>query len=147
MSLPRVLLAEQSLPYRRVLREALTAFRECEVDDTPDPEAAFDMALRRDYALFLFALDLPRLPGDLLDRLLASAYPRCHPGVHAAPPVIYLIRPSELPRMPSLARVSRVRGHVLIPPRLDSLLQLTQHLLPSRPGASDLGAAPFPPPA
>ena len=44
---PRVLLVEPSLPYRRVLREALTAFCECEVDDTSDPEHGFDLALRR----------------------------------------------------------------------------------------------------
>ena len=41
---PRVLLAEESLPYRRVIREALQAFRVCEVDVAPSGERAFEMA-------------------------------------------------------------------------------------------------------
>ena len=42
---PRVLLAEESLPYRSVIREALMAFRDCEVDGTSSAEHAFEMAL------------------------------------------------------------------------------------------------------
>ena len=55
---PRVLLAEESLPYRRVIREALMAFRICEVDDAPSGERAFELALQREYSLFLFSLPL-----------------------------------------------------------------------------------------
>ena len=51
-AVPRVLLVEESLPFRRVIREALTAFRHCEVDDTPSAEHAFEMALKKEYALF-----------------------------------------------------------------------------------------------
>jgi hypothetical protein len=39
-AVPRVLLAEESLPFRRVIREALMAFRICEVDDAPNGERA-----------------------------------------------------------------------------------------------------------
>ena len=70
---PRVLLAEESLPYRRVIREALMAFRDCEVDDTSSAEHAFEMALAKPYQLFIFSLPLPALSGDLLDRLLVKA--------------------------------------------------------------------------
>jgi hypothetical protein len=38
-AVPRVLLAEESLPFRRVIREALMAFRICEVDDAPERRA------------------------------------------------------------------------------------------------------------
>ena len=38
-------------------------------------ERAFEMALRREYSLFLFSLPLPDLAGDMLDRLLSTAYP------------------------------------------------------------------------
>ena len=51
-AVPRVLLAEERLPYRRVIREALMAFRVCEVDDAPSGERAFEMALRREYCAF-----------------------------------------------------------------------------------------------
>jgi CheY-like chemotaxis protein len=92
-AVPRVLLAEESLPFRRVIREALMAFRICEVDDAPNGERAFEMALKREYSLFLFSLPLPDMTGDMLDRLLSKAYPLVHAGVHTAPPVIFLMRP------------------------------------------------------
>ena len=129
----RVLLAEESLPYRRVIREALTAFRDCEVDDAPSGEVAFELALRRPYALFLLALHLPDLTGDMLDRLLAKAYPRVHAQSHTAPPVIYLLRPGEDGRFRELQRDARVRGSIPLPPKLDALLTLAGALLPERP--------------
>ncbi len=133
-AVPRVLLAEESLPFRRVIREALTAFRVCEVDDAPSGERAFEMALNRPYALFLFSLPLPDLAGDLLDRLISKAYPRVHPGVHTAPPVIFLSRPIDALRMQELQRDVRVRGSMPLPPKLDVLLALTASLLPERQG-------------
>ena len=130
---PRVLLAEESLPYRRVIREALTAFRHCEVDDSPNAEHAFQVALQRRHALYLFALTLPDMRGDLLDRLLSVAAPRVHAGTHAAPPVIFLLRPEEAIHAQEFSRHARVRGHLFIPPRLDQLMQAIGTLLPERP--------------
>jgi DNA-binding NarL/FixJ family response regulator len=135
-----VLLAEESLPFRRVIREALTAFRDCEVDDTPSGEHAFEMALRREYALFIFSLPLPDIAGDMLDRLIVKAYPLAHRHTHTAPPVLFLTRPADLGTFEQLKRDVRVRGSLPFPPRLDQLLALTAPLLPAR-----VGAAPFPP--
>jgi len=132
IAVPRVLLAEESLPFRRVIREALTAFRICEVDDAPSGERAFEMALRREYALFIFSLPLPDMTGDMLDRLLGTAYPLVHPGAHAAPPVIFLIRPTDAMRFDELKRDVRVRGSMPLPPKLDVLLSLTASLLAPR---------------
>lgn len=129
---PRVLLAEESLPFRRVIREALMAFRLCEVDDAPSGERAFEMALRREYSLFLFSLPLPDIGGEMLDRLLSHAYPKVHAGSHAAPPVIFLIRPTDAIRFQELQRDVRVRGSMPLPPKLDILLSLTAKLLPER---------------
>jgi len=131
-AVPRVLLAEESLPFRRVIREALTAFRVCEVDDAPSGERAFEMALRREYSLFLFSLPLPDMAGDMLDRLLSTAYPLVHATAHAAPPVIFLIRPTDSMRFDELKRDVRVRGSMPLPPKLDVLLSLTSSLLPER---------------
>lgn len=131
---PRVLLAAESLPYRRVIREALTAFRHCEVDDTPSAEHAFEMGLQRRHALYVFALTLPDMRGDFLDRLLSKAAPLVHQGLHAAPPIIYLLKPEEAPQWQDLARHARVRGHLFLPPRLDQLMQVTAALLPERLG-------------
>jgi CheY-like chemotaxis protein len=129
---PRVLIAEESLAYRRVMREALLAFRHCDVDDAATGEHAFELALKRPYALLLTALTLPDMKGDLLDRLTAKAYPRVHHGTHAAPPVIYLLKTEEQHDWQRLMRDARVRGHVLLPPRLDMLMTATLGLLEAR---------------
>lgn len=127
-----MLLVEESLPYRRVIREALTAFRDCEVDDTGSAEHAFEMALLRAYTLFIFALPLPVLPGNLLDRLLAKAYPLAHRGLHTAPPVIFLAKPQDQSGMRDLQRDVRVRGCLDMPPRLEAVLAMTDQLLPPK---------------
>lgn len=90
------------------------------------------MALRRQYSLFLFSLSLPDFAGDLLDRLLSIACPLAHPGSHTAPPVIFLCRPADAMRVQDLQRDVRVRGSLLLPPKLDALLALTANLLPQR---------------
>ncbi|MDI1312607.1 hypothetical protein [Prosthecobacter sp.] len=141
-AVPRVLLAAESLPYRRVIREALLAFRICEVDDAPSGERAFELALQREYSLFLFSLPLPDMTGDMLDRLLSKAYPMVHAGVHAAPPVIFLIQPTDALRFQELQRDVRVRGSMPLPPKLDVLLSVTASLLPERQG---LAFPSFPP--
>lgn len=130
--LARVLLAEESLSYRRVTREALMAFRNCEVDDCPTGEHAFEMALRRPYDLFIFAIPLPDIHGVLLDRLLSRAYPLAHPGRHTAPPVIFIVRSIDSAAFHEVQRDARVRGSLSYPPKLDALLALTQTLLPER---------------
>jgi hypothetical protein len=80
--------------------------------------------------LYLFALTLPDMRGELLDRLLSKAGPLVHEGLHAAPPVIYLLNPEEATQWQDLARHARVRGHLFLPPRLDQLLQAIASLLP-----------------
>jgi CheY-like chemotaxis protein len=131
-AVPRVLLVEESLPFRRVIREALTAFRNCEVDDTSSAEHAFEMALQKEYGLFIFSLPLPGISGDLLDRLIARAYPLAHRGSHTAPPVIYLMRPQDLQTFQNIQRDARVKGSLEMPPRLDALIAMTEKLLPAR---------------
>jgi CheY-like chemotaxis protein len=114
------------------MREALVAFRRCEVDDAATGEQAFELALKRPYAVFLLALTLPDMAGDMLDRLLAQAYPRVHSSTHSAPPVVFLLRTEQLPQWTHLSRGARVRGHVVLPPRLDLLLSATAGILPSQ---------------
>jgi CheY-like chemotaxis protein len=128
-----VLLAEESLPYRRVIREALVSFRCCRVDDAPSAERAFEMALQRPYQLFIFSLSLPDMSGAMMDRLLARAYPLVHSASITAPPVIFLLRSTELQTYQELQRDVRVRGSLGYPPKLESLLALTEGLLSDGP--------------
>lgn len=141
MSLPpssalpaRVLLAEESLPFRRVIREALQSFRHCEVDDCPTAERAFELMLSRPYQLLILAVPLPDLSGVMLDRLIAKAYPHVHRGSHTAPPVIFLARPEDGAALAAQQRDVRLRGTLPYPPKLDALIALTSGLLPDLPG-------------
>lgn len=132
---PRVLLVEQSLPFRRVIREALTAFMHCEVDDASTGEQAFELGLQRRYALCLVAYSLPDMRGDLLDRLLAVAAPKVNPGTYSPPPLLYLLKADENLHAQELMRSNaRVRGTLLMPPRLDALIKATTGILPAKTG-------------
>jgi CheY-like chemotaxis protein len=129
---PRVLVADASLSNRRLIREALGAFRHCEVDDASNAEHAFERALQRTYALFIFSMTLPDMPGTLLDRLLSRIYPRIHPDTHTAPQVIYLVRADEMPAFHEIQRHARVRGATPLPLNLEELLKQTAGLLPKK---------------
>lgn len=129
---PRVLVADANLSNRRLIREALTAFRHCEVDDAATAEHAYERAIQREYALFIFALSLPDMSGAMLDRLLARVYPRLHAGSLTAPSIIYLMRPEETSAFHELQRDARVRGSVPLPLNLEALLNATGTALPSK---------------
>lgn len=130
--LSRVLVADESLPHRRLIRELLTAFCACEVDDAASGEHAFERILQREYSLFVFALSLPDINGALLDRLIARVYPRCHSATLTAPPVIFLIRPDQTGEYQTVKRDARVRGSVLLPLSLEALMSVAGAILPRR---------------
>jgi CheY-like chemotaxis protein len=127
-----VLVADTSLSNRRLIREALGAFRHCETDDAATAEHAFERALQRTYSLFIFSMSLPDMPGTLLDRLLSRVYPRVHADTHTAPPVIYLVRADEMPAFHEIQRHARVRGATALPLNLDELLKQTMGVLPQK---------------
>lgn len=128
----RVLVADASLPNRRLIRELLTAFRSCEVDDAASAEHAFERVLQREYALFIFALTLPDVNGVLLDRLLAKVYPRIHSQALTAPPVVFLVRTDENAAFREVERDARVRGSVPLPLNLDALMTAAGGVLPAK---------------
>ena len=130
-SAPRVLVADASLPNRRLIRELLTAFRSCTVDDAASAEHAFERATMQEYGLFIFALTLPDMNGAMLDRLIARIYPRLHNAV-IAPPVVFLTRSDEMSAFHEVKRDARVRGHVPLPLSLDSLMNVAGALLPAK---------------
>ena len=132
---PRVLVADASLPNRRLIRELLTAFRHCELDDAANAEHAFERALQREYALFVFAIDLPDVSGILLDRFLAKVYPKVHADVITAPPVVFLARPEDAAAYRAAQSDARVRGSVPLPLNLDVLMNTAGGVLPAKPAA------------
>ena len=125
-------MAEESLPYRRVIQEALISFRHCEVDDCHSGERAFELALFRPYHLLILAVSLPDLDGLMLNRLIARSYPLVHKGSHTAPPVIFIVKSGAAGEIDAMKRDVRLRGCLSYPPKLDTLLALTSGLLPEK---------------
>ena len=131
---PRVLVADASLPNRRLIRELLTAFRQCEIDDAASAEHAFERAVQREYSLFLFAIALPDASGILLDRFLAMVYPKVHGNVITAPPVVCLTRSEDTAAYREVQSHARVRGAVPLPLNLDMLMNVVGAHLPAKEG-------------
>ncbi|MEZ0390121.1 MAG: hypothetical protein ACAI34_23780 [Verrucomicrobium sp.] len=131
-SVLRVLVADESLPNRRLIRELLTAFFACEVDDAASGEHAFERITQKTYGLFVFAFTLSDIQGPLLDRMIAKVYPRCHPDLLSAPPVIFLIRPDQSADYHAVKRDARIRGAVPLPLSLDALMQVAGPILPPK---------------
>lgn len=131
-ALPRVLVADASLPNRRLIRELLTAFRSCEVDDAATAEHSFERVLQRPYALLILAMSLPDMSGALLDRLIAKVYPLVHAGAITAPPVVFLVRGDEAAAFREVERDARVRGSVPLPLNLESLMNAAGSVLPAK---------------
>jgi DNA-binding response OmpR family regulator len=117
-----VLVAHEDVGTLRIIRETLGQFGECEVDTSPTAEYAYELALQRDYALFMFGLGLPVLHGELLYQLLAKAYPFSHSGAQVCPGVVYIADKHEAGRAEALQREARVKGVLVKPLAIDRIL-------------------------
>src|SRR5207253_8875031 len=58
----------------RVVREALAASLKCEVDTSPKPEYAFELALKKKYDLFIFDFQMLIIDGALFFFLIGNVY-------------------------------------------------------------------------
>ena len=116
----------------RLIRETLAQLTYAEAETTPNPENAFDLALAKRYDLFIFALQMPRLPGDLLYDLIGRAYGHCHAGSRTSPAVLYLTDAGTQPPA-DLLKDARVKGAISRPINIERLLAKGAPVLRRRP--------------
>ena len=128
----RVLIAHSDPALLRLLRESLETFLHCEVRTTSSGLAAFDRTLEEPYRLLLLDLHLPDLPGELLYDLITRTYQRVHPGSHTAPAVMWLGLAADHPRQDELTREARTKALLLMPLKIQRLLDTAATLLPQR---------------
>ncbi len=131
---PRVLAVHEDVGTLRLIRETFVEFTECEVDTSPNAEYAFELALQRSYALLIFNLTQPVLPGELLYGLISKAYTHCHEGARTAPPVVYVLESLVAGRAAELQRDARVRGVLGKPLTIDRILECGKGILARKPG-------------
>ena len=120
--LPRILAAHEDVGTLRLLRETLENFTSCRVDTTPNAQYAFELALQREYQLFMFGLGLQVIEGELLYSLLVKALPFCHSGDRSCAGVIYIADPEHSAQAEVLQREARVKGVLVKPLTVDRII-------------------------
>ena len=111
------------------MRESLKSFCVCEVVATPNAVHAFELALQREYAFFVFGLHLQDLNGEMLYELISKAYKFAHGGSKLAPAVLYVGAEADSMRSDELLRDARVKGLLMKPIRIERLLEKAQTVL------------------
>ena len=133
-----ILVVDDDVGLLRLVRETLTSFLDCTVDTSPSAEYAFELALRKRYALLLFDFSMPTVDGALLYHLLTKVHEIAFDPPRRPPPLILMSGHGDQARARALLREPGVRGLLPKPFTIDRLLHHVETLLPE---ASRVGAA------
>lgn len=125
----RILIVDDDVALMRVTREALTAYLECEVDTSANPEYGFELALKKDYDLFLFDFSMPMIDGAMLFFLIGKVYENAQPS-RQRPPLILVSGQGEEKRAQELLRESGVGGFLPKPFAINRLLEKVKECVP-----------------
>ena len=82
----RVLVVDDDTAILRIIRDALQSFLHWEIDTSPNPEYAFELALKKEYDLMIFDFSMPMIDGTLLFHLISMVYENSHPA-RTVPPL------------------------------------------------------------
>ncbi len=113
----------------RVVREALVATLECEVDTSPKPEYAFELALKKKYDLFLFDFQMPMIDGAMLFFLIGKVYQNIEP-IRDVPPLILVSGQADEKRAQELLKEPHVGGLIAKPFAINRLVEKIKECLP-----------------
>ena len=125
-----ILVVDDDVMILRVLRETLSSFTICEVDTSPNSEYAFELALKKNYDLFIFDLVLPKVDGMVLYALIDKVYQ--HVGSRRLPPLLLMSgNDQSKDRIAAAVREPGVRGFLSKPFTIDRLLIKSRECLPA----------------
>jgi len=113
----------------RVVREALVATVQCEVDTSPKAEYAFELAIKKKYDLFIFDFQLPMIDGAMLFFLIGKVYTNIQP-IREVPPLILVSGKADEKRAQELLKEPGVAGLVAKPFAINRLLDKIKECLP-----------------
>src|SRR5213595_720596 len=113
----------------RVVREALVASLQCEVDTSPKPEYASELALKKTYDLLLFDFQMPMIDGAMLFFLIGKVYNHSVPP-RIVPPLLLVTGKGDEKRAQELLREPGVRGLVPKPFAINRLIEKVKENLP-----------------
>jgi two-component system response regulator ArlR len=125
----RILVVDDDVGLMRVMREALTSFLRCEVDSSPAPEYGFELALKKDYDLFIFDFSMPMIDGAMLFFLIGKVYTNAQPA-RTVPPLVLVSAKGDDKRAQELLREAGVHGLLPKPFAISRLLEKVKECVP-----------------
>lgn len=125
----RILIVDDDLALGRVMREALTAQLDCEVDATSNPEYGFELALKKRYRIFIFDFSMPMIDGALLFSLIGKVYNHVSPPMRL-PPLILISGRGNEERARELMAEPGVRGFLPKPFPMNRLIDKINSIAP-----------------
>ena len=125
----KILMVDDDVALLRIVREALTTCLRCEVDTSPDPSYAFELALKKSYDLLIFDFTMPMIDGAMLFFLIGKVYNHVQPG-RIVPPLLLISGQADEARAQELLKEPGVRGLVPKPFSINRLLDKVKESLP-----------------
>ncbi len=127
--LKRILVVDDDPALSRVISEALRSRFRCEVDATPNPEYAFELALKKRYRVFVFDFSMPMIDGAMLFALISKVYNHVNPPL-LVPPLILISGRGDEVRAQELIKEAGVRGFIAKPFAMNRLVDKIHEVVP-----------------
>lgn len=131
----RVLIVDDDPAILRIIRETLQNFLHWEVDSSPKPEYAFELALKKHYDLMIFDFSMPMIDGTLLFLLISKAYENVTPA-RRMPPLLLVSGQGQDHRAQELLKEARVVGFLPKPFTINRLLEKVRACVPETSAAA-----------
>ena len=125
----RFLMVDDDVTLLRIVREALTSCLRCEVDTSPKPDYAFELALKKNYDLFLFDFQMPMIDGAMLFFLIGKVYNNAQPP-RDLPPLLLISGKADEERAQELLKEPGVAGLIAKPFPMNRLLDKAKQCVP-----------------
>src|SRR4030081_2033291 len=125
----RILMVDDDDALLRVVREALVASLRCEVDTSPKPEYAFELALKKKYDLLIFDFQMPMIDGAMLFFLIGKVYDNAQPP-RDLPPLLLVSGRADEERAQDLLKEPGVAGLIAKPFPMNRLLDKAKQCVP-----------------
>jgi CheY-like chemotaxis protein len=122
-------MVDDDITFLRIVREALTTCLRCEVDTSPKPEYAFELALKKSYDLFIFDFQMPMIDGAMLFFLIGKVYDNAQPP-RDLPPLLLVSGKADEERAQDLLKEPGVVGLIAKPFAMNRLLEKAQQVVP-----------------
>jgi CheY-like chemotaxis protein len=125
----RILMVDDDITLLRIVREALTSCLRCQVDTSPKPEYAFELALKKSYDLFIFDFQMPMIDGAMLFFLIGKVYDNTRPP-RDLPPLLLVSGRADEERAQELLKEPGVAGLIAKPFAMNRILEKAQQCVP-----------------